>query len=154
MSNLVCQAETFLRQQGGRMTSQRRIILQVLEKLDTHPSAEQLFALAVKQDASINLSTVYRTLHWLEQAGLIRARVFDNLDASSRGSRFDKALPIEHHHFVCTVCNAVIEFDSQLAQALKIEFQDNFRAEVDSASIMLYGICASCRAAQAVKKPR
>ena len=134
------------------MTSQRRIILQVLESQDTHPSAEQLFLLALQQDASINLSTVYRTLHWLEQAGLIRARVFENPDSPGRGSRFDKALPIEHHHFICTVCNAVIEFDSQLAEALKTEFQQNFRAEVESASVMLYGICANCRTAVARNK--
>lgn len=130
------------------MTSQRRIILQIIERLDTHPSAEQLFELALQQDATINLSTVYRTLRWLEQAGLIRARVFENADSLSRSSRFDKALPTEHHHFICNACNAVIEFDSQLAEALKTEFQNNFQAEVENASVMLYGLCARCRSAQ------
>lgn len=147
MTNLVTQAEILLRQQGGRMTSQRRIILQMLEQSDTHPSAEQLFEMAIQQDPTINLSTVYRTLHWLEQVELVRARVFEHTDPTCRGSRFDKALPSEHHHFICSTCNAVIEFDSQLAEALKCEFQDRFQAEVENASVILYGICANCRAA-------
>lgn len=127
------------------MTSQRQVILQTLEGLDTHPSAEELFAIVNQQDASINLSTVYRTLRWLEQVGLARARWFDGSDSVYRGSRFDIALPVEHHHFVCTACDAVIEFDTQLAESIKTEFQHHFQAEVESASIVLYGLCAACR---------
>lgn len=127
------------------MTSQRQLILQVLETLDSHPSAEELFEIARQQDISLNLSTVYRTLRWLEQEGLVRSRWFENSDRLARGSRFDKAQPVEHHHFVCTACGTVIEFDTQNAEKIKLEFEHLYHACIENVSVIVYGLCASCQ---------
>lgn len=127
------------------MTSQRQLILRVLETLDSHPSAEELYEIARQQDVSLNLSTVYRTLRWLEQEGLIRSRWFENSDRLPRGSRFDKAQPVEHHHFVCTVCGTVIEFDTQNAEKIKLEFEHLYHACIENVSVIVYGLCASCQ---------
>ena len=67
MSPLIQETSKRLRLQGGRMTPQRRLILQILETLTSHPTAEELYYLAHQQDPTLNLSTVYRTLRWLEQ---------------------------------------------------------------------------------------
>ena len=146
METLVDLAAHRLHAQGGRMTSQRRLILEALVCLGCHPTAEEIFGVACQRDATLNLSTVYRTLRWLEQEGLVSARRFDE---SRRQERFDAVLPIEHHHFQCTVCKSVIEFDNPLIQSIKTQFAATSGCWVESASVMLYGVCPRCSQSQA-----
>lgn len=141
MGDLMREVQDRLRTQGGRMTAQRRLLLSILESLGEHPTAEELFQIARQQDQSLNLSTVYRTLRWLESEDLIRARVFAE---ERRQERFDAALPGEHHHFMCTNCRNVIEFDSDMFASIKLQFQEQSGADVKTGSIVLYGLCAEC----------
>jgi Fe2+ or Zn2+ uptake regulation protein len=141
MSNLLVEATLRIRDQGGRMTLQRRLILETLEELGGHPTAEQIFELACQQDSSLNLSTVYRTLRWLEQEGLVSARRFDEND---RQDRFDPALPVEHHHFICSICKRVIEFDDPIFKAAASRFEYEHQAKVTSASVVFIGVCNAC----------
>jgi Fe2+ or Zn2+ uptake regulation protein len=141
MGDLVQEAHGRLRAQGGRMTAQRRLLLSILESLREHPTAEELFLLAARQDPSLNLSTVYRTLRWLESENLVSSRVFAE---ERRQERFDAALPSEHHHFMCTNCKEVIEFDTELFNSIKSQFKEHNGASVTTGSIMLYGLCPKC----------
>jgi Fe2+ or Zn2+ uptake regulation protein len=124
------------------MTSQRRLILQTLERLSGHPTAEQLFQIVRRQDSSLSLSTIYRTLRWLQEEDLVSTRLFDE---ERRQERFDPAFPSEHHHFMCTACKSVIEFDTQLIDSIKTQFERQTGAQVQVGSIVLYGLCARCR---------
>jgi Fe2+ or Zn2+ uptake regulation protein len=142
MGDLIQEAHVRLRSQGGRMTAQRRLLFYILESLGEHPTAEELFHLARQQDSALNLSTVYRTLRWLEQENLVRARVFAE---DRRQERFDAALPSEHHHFMCTHCKSVIEFDTELLGDIKFRFQEQNGASVTTGSIVLYGLCRLCK---------
>jgi Fe2+ or Zn2+ uptake regulation protein len=142
MGDLIQEAHVRLRAQGGRMTAQRRLLLSILESLREHPTAEELFLLARQQDPSLNLSTVYRTLRWLEGENLVSTRVFAE---ERRQERFDAALPSEHHHFMCTHCKNVIEFDTGLFGSIKSQFQELNGASVATGSIVLYGLCSNCR---------
>ena len=142
MIDLIQDAHERLRAQGGRMTTQRRLLLTILGSLGEHPTAEELFLLARQQDPSLNLSTVYRTLRWLEGENLVSTRVFAE---ERRHERFDAALPSEHHHFMCTSCKNVIEFDSELFGSIKHQFQEQNGASVATGSIILYGLCSNCR---------
>jgi Fe2+ or Zn2+ uptake regulation protein len=146
MDTLIDLATQRLHIQGGRMTSQRRMILEALNDLGCHPTAEEIFAVVNQRDPTVNLSTVYRTLRWLEQEGLISARRFDE---GRRQERFDAVLPAEHHHFQCTVCKAVIEFDHPAIRKIKAQFAASSGCQVESASMMLYGICPDCLKLQA-----
>jgi Fe2+ or Zn2+ uptake regulation protein len=146
MGELVNEAQERLRAQGGRLTAQRRLLFSLLDSLGEHPTAEELFILAREDDPDLNLSTVYRTLRWLEAENLVSARLFNE---ERRQERFDPALPIEHHHFMCTSCRNVIEFDSKLFDSIKSQFQELNKAQVTTGSIVLYGLCADCRKTEA-----
>ena len=141
MSELFLEAAERLRSQGGRMTAQRRLILRTLENMSGHPTAEQVFHIAHQQDPALNLSTVYRTLRWLEQENLVSTRLFAE---GRRQERFDAALPSEHHHFMCTACKRVIEFDTDLIEAIKSRFEGETGACVTTGAIVLYGLCETC----------
>ena len=142
MAELVEETTQRLHAQGGRMPSQRRLILQTLERLSGHPTAEQLFQIVRRQDSSLSLSTIYRTLRWLQEEDLVSTRLFDE---ERRQERFDPAFPSEHHHFMCTACKSVIEFDTQLIGSIKTQFERQTGAQVQVGSIVLYGLCARCR---------
>lgn len=134
-----------LRAEGGRMTSQRKSVLAALQELSGHPTAEEIYAYARQQDASLNLSTVYRTLHWLESIGLVNPCWFGE---ESRAERFDAQTASSpargHHHFVCRACGMVHEFsDPQTAQVIQA-FQEQFGGRVDEADLTLHGLCPDC----------
>jgi len=141
MGTLIKDANNRLREQGGRMTSQRLLILETLEAMMGHPTAEELFEEVKKCDPRLNLSTVYRTLRWLEQENLVSARRFHE---DRRQERFDPVHPSEHHHFLCLECKRVIEFDHNLINEIASQFATAEKVEVERASMVLYGICNLC----------
>lgn len=139
------EASAAVRASGGRMTAQRRLILDVLNELGGHPTVEEIFAAARCYDTTLNVSTVYRTLAWLENAGLVSHCHLDSGPDGEHSERFDPVTPIEHHHFVCTACSQVIEFESPRIEELKVEFARQQGADVQRAALTLYGLCAACR---------
>lgn len=126
------------------MTAERRLIIETLAASTDHPTAEQIFERASQEHADLNLSTVYRTLRWLEQEGLVNARLFEN---EPRQERFDPvgAHEADHFHFRCRNCGKIIEFPAPQISVIKQQFADEHGAEVDSASLTLYGLCSDCR---------
>jgi len=145
VATLVQNARKRLRSQGGRMTGQRWLICETLESMSGHPTAEELFEQVQVHDRSLSLSTVYRTLRWLEAEGLVSSRRFDG---DQRQERFDPVHPSEHHHFLCTVCKSVIEFDSPLIDQISEDFEELEGVLVQCRSVELYGLCRQCRASE------
>lgn len=141
MTSLVNLAQQRLRSQGGRMTAQRQLICETLESSSNHPTAEELHELASRQDPNLNLSTVYRTLTWLESEGLVSVRRFND---ERRQVRFDPAQPREHHHFICRQCGVVLEFEHPHLAAIQADFEAEYGASVDSFNVTLYGLCQAC----------
>ena len=60
------------------MTSQRPIIVGVIENSEDHSDVDQLYRRAFEQDATISIATVYCTVKPLEQAGVIDRLEFGN----------------------------------------------------------------------------
>ncbi len=145
--SLVEQVTQKIRADGGRMTAQRQLILEAVERHPNHPSAEEIYAQVRLADSEINLSTVYRTLRWLEENGFIASRWFEY---DGRRERFDTApsaeARAEHFHFRCRSCNQIIEFDQPLLQAVRLAFQQSSGARVETINLTFYGLCADCQA--------
>lgn len=143
-ASLIQQVTEKLRAVGGRMTSQRRLILEVLECGEDHPTAEEVYQRARASDESLHLSTVYRTLRWLEEEGFVSPRWFED---ERRQERFD---PVghdsgDHYHFRCRMCNTIVEFSEPLLDVIKQAYQKQYGGEVESASLTLYGVCENCK---------
>jgi Fe2+ or Zn2+ uptake regulation protein len=139
------EAAATARADGRRMTAQRRLILQTLNELGGHPTADEICAAARRHDGSLHPSTVYRTLAWLENAGLVEHCHLDAGPDDKRSERFDPATSSEHHHFVCTACGRVIEFESPRVDDVKRDFAHQHGAAVERAALTLYGLCPDCR---------
>ena len=144
MSHLITEAATALRLTGGRMTAQRRLILETLETLGGHPTAEEVTAAVRQHDVTVNPSTVYRTLAWLEHAGLVSHCHLDAGPDGEHSERYDPVTPAEHHHFVCTGCGTVVEFESPQMEEIKTGFAIGHGVRVTHAALTLYGRCGAC----------
>jgi Fe2+ or Zn2+ uptake regulation protein len=145
MSHLAKVAAITLRSTGGRMTMQRRLILETLESLGGHPTADEVYAVVQKRDPRLNPSTIYRTLAWLESAGLVSHCHLDAGPSGEHSERYDPVTPVEHHHFVCTTCGQVTEFEAPQLEAIKAEFAAEHNAAVEKAALTIYGLCATCQ---------
>jgi Fe2+ or Zn2+ uptake regulation protein len=142
MTDLVDESLKRLHSQGGRMTSQRRLILEHLQEIADHPTAEELHEIVSEHDDEINLSTIYRTLRWLEGERLVSHYHFED---DPRNERFDSLMPGEHHHFICTNCKKVIEFDDMNIGGVIASFESENLAEVKTAHLTLHGLCLDCK---------
>lgn len=143
--SLLQQVTDKLRAEGGRMTVQRRLILEILENSPDHPTAEEIYLRAREHDDTLHLSTVYRTLRWLEEEGFVSPRWFED---ERRQERFDTGMDgsIDHYHFRCQVCNQIFEFSEPLVEQIKSAYMARCGGSVESATLILYGVCERCRA--------
>ncbi|MBC8247456.1 MAG: transcriptional repressor [Deltaproteobacteria bacterium] len=95
------------------MTRQRLVILEVLKKMDCHPSADQVFHEVRQQLPRISLGTVYRNLETLSELGQIQ-----KLGLGGATKRFDWDTQ-KHYHIRCVECGRVD--DAPIAPLQKIE---------------------------------
>ncbi len=143
-NNLLEMATERTRTNGGRMTLQRRLVLTILEHSAAHPTAEEVYQLARQQDPTINRSTVYRTLRWLEETGFVSTLHFGT---DRKADHFDPSTQLEgnHFHFRCRVCNKIIEFSDPQVQSFVTGFAGQHNATVENVELVLYGVCNQCK---------
>lgn len=130
---------------GLRRTGQRELILETFLSTEDHLTSEDLYGLVQKQDDSIGLTTVYRTLKLLTEAGLAReVRFGDNK------TYYEHHYNHEHHdHMICTECGKVIEFFSPEIEALQDQMAGNFGFRPTHHSLRLWGVCSECQKVKA-----
>jgi Fur family transcriptional regulator, ferric uptake regulator len=133
-----------LRARRIRLTSQRRVVVQVMETASRHMDAGEILDLAQRIDPKITRVTVYRTLDLLKRHGLI-----DELDLLHlRGHRhfYESHGPRDHIHVACVQCGKVREFESQLYEELKQQISKDCGIEITVARTEVGGLCNDCRA--------
>ena len=114
--NRITELEGLLREGGVRVTRQRAAILKILAEAEDHPDASELHRRAKEIDATVSLSTVYRTLSALEEDGVVQRHAFENATA-----RFETADAPHHDHLIDIDTGAVIEFRSDKIEQLQAE---------------------------------
>ena len=140
------EAQEAIRASGGRMTPQRQLIIDLLEKARGHLDAEALYQRANERDPNISLATVYRALHTLQAAGLVREQY---LSSDHERKHYEPVHKDEGHHFTCRSCGRVLHFRTTLIQALKQQIENDLGAQVLHACLCFEGVCADCRGAEA-----
>lgn len=118
---------------GLKMTGQRRVILEVLESADDHPSVETLYMRSKEKDNSISIATVYRTLNLLDQMNLVKKHDFNENHA-----RFEANLE-NHYHFIDVHTGEVVEFKDEKLDARLREIADSLGCELVDRRVELYG---------------
>src|ERR687892_2711393 len=132
-----------LKQRGVRLTRQRQILLDLIDKSGQHLDAERLFSLAKQKDPKLNRVTVYRTLKMLKAGGLV-----DELDLMHYGGDqhyYETRMKQEHAHVICLRCGKVEEFFGEPLQKLRRQVEAHFGFEVVLARTEIGGYCSHCQ---------
>jgi Fur family ferric uptake transcriptional regulator len=132
-----------LAERGIRMTDQRRAILSVIETAKKHLDASQILRKAQRLDASVDRSTVYRTLQLLKRQGLVDE--LDLMHLNGEGHYYERKLGRDHIHMACLRCGKITEFVSEGFDSLKGQLQQECRFHIVVARLEVGGYCSSCR---------
>jgi len=124
---------------GYSLTSQRRLLLELINNAGEHIDAKELYRRASSTDTSISLATVYRNLRLFQKLGLVDER---RLGQSSHS--YEIRQPSRHQHFVCSECGKVIEFRSPSINKLVGDIQQEQGFRVSKAEFYLEGHCQHC----------
>lgn len=137
-----------------RNTKQRRIILDELRKVRTHPSADTLFKMVRKRIPDISYGTVYRNLNLLKDEN----RVLE-LSFGKHSCRYDGMMK-EHFHLFCLECKNVFDVEEtdigQLDETLPLrrerfirldkKIADKMNFKVEYHRLEFFGYCDNCKA--------
>jgi Fur family ferric uptake transcriptional regulator len=122
-----------------KMTKQRRVILDVLDTCETHPSADELYEMVRRMLPKISLATVYRNLDALSEAGLVQ-----KLEFAGCQKRFDR-MTHGHYHIRCSVCGKIEDLPAEPARGIEKKFVPRTDYEITGHKLELIGICPDCR---------
>ncbi len=132
-----------LRATGHRVTTQRQLVLEVVERSAGHLDAEGIYQHAREKDPRISLATVYRTLSVLKHMGLIEQQY---LTRDHVRENYEPVGAPEHYHFTCLGCRRVIEFESPRVKQMQDELRRKLDLDILHACICLEGYCGPCAA--------
>jgi Fur family transcriptional regulator, ferric uptake regulator len=109
---------------GIRMTSQRRLLLKLVDSIRDHPDVDELYRRAQEVDPTISLATVYRTVKIFADAGILTRHEFKDGRA-----RYERAAREHHDHLIDMRNGKVTEFRSPEIERLQAEIaaQHGFR---------------------------
>ena len=128
-----------LRARGYRMTTQRLAILHVLHHSGKHLSPAEVYERARAELPGLTETTVYRTLEFLAENGLVRPAFMGS------GHLVYEIARHEHHHLKCRVCGTETEVQHALLKNLygQLESESGFR--LTDSHVTFFGICPDCQ---------
>ncbi|WP_460390779.1 Fur family transcriptional regulator [Actinophytocola sediminis] len=126
---------------GQRATRQRAAVASLLEQIDEFRSAQELHEKLRAGGADIGLTTVYRTLQSLADAGEI-----DMLRIDSGEAVYRRCSERHHHHLVCHACGHTVEVAGPAVERWTRQVAEEHGFTDVSHTVEVFGTCASCEA--------
>ena len=120
------------------LTKQRQAVLQVIRESDEHLTANEVFENARRVLPGISFATVYNSLRYLKQEGLIGEVRFGN-DAT----RYDRKLT-RHDHALCNKCGKLVDLELSIPVGLIEQASALSSFEAESVELTLRGLCPEC----------
>lgn len=126
---------------GRRVTKQRAAVVDLLDEIDDFRSAQELHDELRKRGAGIGLTTVYRTLQTLSEAGLV-----DTLRTESGEALYRRCSDHHHHHLVCRRCGYTVEIEGPVVEKWADAIASTNGFSDIRHTVEIIGTCASCSA--------
>ncbi len=122
-----------------RMTRQRSVILEQLQQMRTHPTADELYVAVRRQLPNVSLGTIYRNLDVLARSGCVH-----KLDSSGGQARFDAELS-PHHHVRCRDCGRIDDVAITPEMTIHPPKISMRGFEIEDYRVEFEGRCPDCR---------
>ena len=121
------------------LTKQRQSVLRVIRETDKHLTANEVFEGARRLLPGISFATVYNSLRYLKQEGLIGEIRF-----GTDAKLYDRNLT-RHDHAICNDCGKLVDLELSLPDKLLKEAASRSKFEATSLELTLRGLCPACR---------
>ena len=136
--------------QGLRMTTPRKIIVEVLCKANGYITAEEIYHQVHKENPGIGLATIYRTMNILTDLGVVTR--FEFGEGKARFELAETAGEDTHfHQLVCTGCFKVIKYsdfsaeEKGIMQKIEKTLEKKYKFSITRHVVQFYGVCPECR---------
>jgi Fe2+ or Zn2+ uptake regulation protein len=127
------------RQNGLKITPQRRVIFELLAEDESHPTADTIYQRVLPVMPEVSRTTVYNTLH--ELVALDELTAVEGLNES--GTRYDTN-STHHHHLYCVRCHALMDISQDLA-GVELPPEETAGYRIVRSQVTFYGICPECQ---------
>jgi Fe2+ or Zn2+ uptake regulation protein len=128
-----------LHARGFRMTPQRMAILHILHQADGHLSPTEVYERASHEVPGLTEPTVYRTLEFLAENGLVCST------HTGSGHLVYEIAREEHHHLVCRKCGGELQIEHALLEKLYAELETSSGYRFIDSHITFFGLCPECQ---------
>jgi Fur family transcriptional regulator, ferric uptake regulator len=128
-----------LKSHGIRVTPQRAIILDAIENMSGHFTAEDVYAAVQKVSSYINIATVYRTLELLKELDVVT-----DSDMGAGATHYALRTHGPHHHAICRVCGRSFEFPHALLETPIARLNAEYDFVADAHHVVIFGWCTGC----------
>jgi Fe2+ or Zn2+ uptake regulation protein len=130
-----------------RQTDARRIILEELKDLNSHPTADEVYEIVRKRIPRVSLGTIYRNLEILSENGQIQ-----KLEGGGTQRRFDGNTG-NHYHLRCVDCGRVMDLPTQPLKEIERAVFNLVEYEIHHYKLDLIGVCPPCQAVKSKSSP-
>ena len=120
-----------------RNTIQRSLVLEAVNKLKCHATADEIYQEVTREHPNISKGTVYRNLNQLSDSGEIR-----KIETPGGADRFDHRCH-DHYHVKCLRCGRVFDVDMEYITGLEGKIRDAHG--FSGHDLMFRGICPECQ---------
>ncbi|MFD8981075.1 Fur family transcriptional regulator [Streptomyces sp. NPDC059564] len=128
-----------LRGRGWRMTSQRRVVAEVLDGDHVHLTADEVHARAAELLPEISRATVYNALGELVSLGEVV-----EVSTDGRAKRYDPNAHHAHEHLVCSGCGLIRDVHPTGDPLADLPADERFGFTVSGAQVTYRGLCPAC----------
>ena len=123
-----------------RNTKARKVILEELKKVTTHPSADEIYSMVRERLPRVSLGTVYRNLDMMAESGMVL-----KLEMAGTQRRYDGTTD-NHYHVRCTMCGRVDDLPIKPLGGIESEVREASAYEISGHRLEFTGLCPACRA--------
>ncbi|MDQ3955388.1 MAG: transcriptional repressor [Actinomycetota bacterium] len=125
---------------GTRNTQQREALLEVLRRAGAFRSAQALHDEMKVGGSRAGLTTVYRNLQVLVNAGTVD--VVSSVDGESLYRLCDSER--HHHHLLCRTCGSTVELENPEVESWADAAAKQHGFSAVTHTVELYGLCRGC----------
>lgn len=122
-----------------RPTRQRRAVAAAIASFDDFRTAQEIHDALRAHGESVGLSTVYRTLQAMADAGEL-----DVLRAENGENAYRRCSATHHHHLVCRSCGATVEVEGPAVESWARAIATSHGYRDLSHTIEVFGTCPDC----------
>ncbi|MCG6493531.1 Fur family transcriptional regulator [Kitasatospora sp. A2-31] len=128
----------------ARSTRQRAAVSAALDEIADFRSAQELHDMLKHRGDSVGLTTVYRTLQSLADAGEV-----DVLRTADGEAVYRRCSSGHHHHLVCWHCGATVEVEGPAVERWANSVAAEHGFSDIAHTLEIFGTCAECAKKQA-----